>query len=115
MIVEVSKEESQELLDKAARFLAERRMGSPAIMFIESVRPLHFLASQFLYAIAPFAELIFSATEYQKFACSLEKEENVAYLLEQIDRYDIEFHEKLKEEKKKIKELKKKKKALKKI
>ena len=112
MIVEISKEEAQELLDKAARFIAERRMGSPAIMFIESVRPLHFLASQFLYMIAPFAELMFNPTEYQKFACTLENEENVAYLLDQIDKYDAEFHKKWKEEKRKIKELRKKKKAL---
>lgn len=114
MIVEISKEEAQELMDKAAKFVAERRMGSASIMFIESVRPLHFIASQFLYMIAPFAELIFNPIEYQKFACSLENDENISYLLNQIDKYDAEFHIKLKEEKRKIKELKRKKKALKK-
>ncbi|MBC8527681.1 MAG: hypothetical protein ISS28_00765 [Candidatus Cloacimonetes bacterium] len=115
MIVEISKEEAQELMDKAARFIAERRMGSPALMFIESVRPLHFIASQFLYMIAPFAELIFNPQEYQKFACAIEKDENIKFLLEKLDEYDSEFHQKWKEEKRKIKELKNKKKALKKM
>lgn len=113
MIVEISKEEAQELMDKVAKFFTERRLGSASLMVIESLRPLHFIGSQLLYMIAPFAELIFNPTEYQKFACTLENDENITYLLNQIDKYDAEFHLKLKEEKRKIKELKKKKKALK--
>lgn len=112
MIVEVSKEEAHELLDRVARFIAERRMGSAAIMFIESLRPLHFIGSQLLYMISPFAEIIFKAEEYQKFACALEDEENIRYLLDQIDKYDAEFHKLWREEKKREKELKKKKKVL---
>lgn len=113
MIVEVSREEAQELLDRVAKFIAERRMGSAAIMFIESLRPLHFIGSQLLYMLSPFAEIIFKPAEYQKFACTLEDEENIRYLLDQIDKYDAEFHKKWQEDKKKQKELKRKKKALK--
>ena len=114
MIVEISKEEAQELMEKAAKFLAERKMGSVSLMVIESLRPLHFIGSQLLYMLAPFAELIFNPTEYQKLACALENNENISYLLNQIDKYDAEFHIKFKDEKRKIKELKKKKKELKK-
>jgi len=113
MIVEISKEESQELMDRVAKFLAERRLGSASMMFIESLRPLHFIGSQLLYMLSPFAELIFKPNEYQKFACALENEKNVAYLLDRIDNYDVEFHKKWKAEKRKLKELKKKKRALK--
>ncbi len=113
VIVEVSKDDAHELMDRTAKFIAERRMGSAAILLIESLKPLNFIASQVLYMIAPFAELIFKHKEYQKFACSLEDDENVKYLLNKIDEKDAEFHKKLKAEKKKAKELKKKKKELK--
>jgi len=113
MIVEISKEEAQEIMDKIAKFLARRRLGSASIMFIESLRPLHFIGSQLLYMLSPFAELIFEPNEYQKLACALKDEKNVAYILDQIDNYDIEFHKKWKEKKRKLKILKKKKRALK--
>lgn len=114
VIVEVSKDDAHELLDRTATFIVERRMGSAAILLIESLRPLNFIASQLLYMIAPFAEIIFKPEEYQKFACSLEDTENVKYLINRIDEIDAEFHKKLKAEKKKAKELKKKKKELRK-
>ena len=115
MILEISKKEAHKLMDKAAKFVLERKMGSASIMFVESVMPLNFLASQFLYFIAPFAELIFKADEYQKLACAIEDKENIKYLIKKMDEYDAEFHKKLKEEKRKRKEIKMKKKALKKL
>lgn len=113
VIVEISKDDAHELMDRTAKFIAERRMGSAAILLIESLKPLNFIASQILYMIAPFAELIFKPEEYQKFACSLENRDNVKYLINKIDEVDADFHRKLKAEKKKAKELKKKKKLLK--
>lgn len=114
VIVEISKEDAHELMDRTAKFIVERRMGSAALLFIESLRPLNFIASQLLYLIAPFAEIIFEPKEYQKFACALENEENVKYLMEKIDELDTEYHKKMKMEKKKTKEIKQKKKEIKK-
>jgi len=113
VIVEISKDDAHELMDRTAKFIAERRMGSAAILLIESLKPLNFIASQILYMIAPFAELIFKPEEYQKFACSLENRDNVKYLINKIDEVDADFHRKWKADKKKAKDLKKKKKLLK--
>ena len=55
MIVEVSHERSVELIEKIAAFLVKRKMAAPAIMTIESLRPLARLGSQILYFLAPFA------------------------------------------------------------
>ncbi|HEX37662.1 MAG TPA: hypothetical protein ENG70_02225 [Candidatus Cloacimonetes bacterium] len=114
VIVEISKEDAYELMDRTAKFIVERRMGSAALLFIESLRPLNFIASQILYLVAPFAEIIFKPKEYQKFACALENDENIKYLMDKIDELDAEYHKKIKAEKKKAKELKLKKKELKK-
>lgn len=112
-ITDVSEKNAHKILEKVADFIAKRRMGSPALMFIESVRPLNFIASQLLYFLAPFAELIFNPKEYQQFAALIEDNENVKYLLEKIDEYDVKYREKWKREKKELKQRKKRKKELK--
>ncbi|MCL1827811.1 MAG: hypothetical protein FWG20_07250, partial [Candidatus Cloacimonetes bacterium] len=63
MIVQVEKERAIELIEKVAMFFAKRRMGAPAILFIESIRPINFLASQVMIFLAPFVNVIFSGTE----------------------------------------------------
>ena len=88
MIVEVSKERSLELLEKAAVFFASRRMGAPAIMLFESVRPLHFIGSQAMYFLAPFANILFKGPEFEEFAAIMNEEENVRYLIKRIDDLD---------------------------
>lgn len=92
MIVEISHERSVELIEKVASFLVKRKMAAPAIMTIESLRPLARLGSQILYFLAPFAELIFNPKEYQEFAVLLEKEDNIKLLLTRIDELDVEYH-----------------------
>ncbi len=113
-ITEVSEEDAHKIMEKVADFIAKRRMGTPALVFIESVRPLNFIASQLLYFLAPFAELIFNSTEYQQFAALLEDKKNVEYLLDKIDEYDVKYRKKWKKEKKELKQKKKRKKELKK-
>ena len=92
MIVEISDERAHEIVEKVARFIAERRMASAAIMTIESLRPLHNVGSQIMYFLAPFAELIFKPKEYQEFAALLEKDANIKLLLKRIDELDVEIH-----------------------
>lgn len=92
MIIEISDERAVEVIEKAARYIAKKRMGSAAIMAIESFRPLHNLGSQAMYFLAPFAEVFFKPKEYQEFAALLEKEENIKLLLKRIDELDEEMH-----------------------
>ncbi len=92
MIIEISQERANELTDRIAKFLVERKMAAPAIMGIESLKPLNFLGSQILYFLAPFAELIFNAKEYQEFAALVERDEYIEILLKKIERLDHEMH-----------------------
>ena len=72
MILEISEERAVELIEKLSKFIAEKRMAAPAIMTIESLRPLARIGSQLMHFLAPFAEVIFNAKEYQEFAALLE-------------------------------------------
>jgi hypothetical protein len=92
MIVEISEERARELTDRVANYIVKRRMASAAIMAIESLKPLHFIGSQAMYFIGPFAELIFSAKEYQEFAAMIEHREYVDMLIDKIDQLDEEMY-----------------------
>lgn len=100
MIVEVSKERAVELIEKVSLFIVKKRMAAPAIMTIESLRPLSRLGSQLMYFIAPFAELIFNPREYQEFAALLEDQDNVKLLIDRIDELDVEMYREERKQKK---------------
>ncbi len=92
MILEISEERAIELIDKISNFIAKKRMAAPAIMTIESLRPLARIGSQLMHFLAPFAEIIFNAKEYQEFAALLENEEYVRLLIKRIDEIDVEMY-----------------------
>ncbi|MDP8204003.1 MAG: hypothetical protein P9L95_05675 [Candidatus Tenebribacter mawsonii] len=100
MILEISEERAIELIEKLSRFIAEKRMAAPAIMTIESLRPLARIGSQLMHFLAPFAEIIFNAKEYQEFAVLLENEEYVRFLIKRIDEIDVDMYRDERKEKK---------------
>jgi len=90
--VTMTEEEAHIIIDKVARFVAERGMASAGILVTESLRPLHGIGSQFMYFILPFAEVIFDSKKYQQFALMLEKEEYVKELINRMDELDEELN-----------------------
>ena len=105
MIVDVPKERAVELIEKVAVFFASRRMGAPAILFLESLRPLHFIGSQIMYFLSPFANVIFKGAEFEEFAAIMSDGENVRLLIQRIDDLDEQYNQ----EQRKIERIKRKK------
>lgn len=103
MIVEISSERAAEVIEKISRYVVRKRMAPAALMTIESLRPLHGIGSQIMYFLAPFAEVIFNAKEYQEFAALLEKEEYIKLLLKRIDELDEETHREERQQSKMLK------------
>jgi len=97
MIVEISAERKVELIEKVASFIAQRRMGAPAILFFESMRPLSFIGSQIMYFLSPFASIIFKGDEYEEFATVMHDPENVGLLISRIDDLDEQFNKEQRE------------------
>jgi hypothetical protein len=102
MIVEIKPERAIEKVEKIAKFIVERKMAAPALMTIESLRPLNYIGSQLLYFLAPFAEIIFDETEYEEFAALLEHDEYIKLLLRRIEELDDEMYSHVREERKKL-------------
>ena len=96
--------EQQEILDKIAKKVVLWKMSIPAILFLESVKPLNYIGSQMLVFFEPFVQTLFSWKEYDEFRKIMEERENVERLLQTIEKFDAEASAKEKEDKKKRKE-----------
>ena len=81
-------EDEQAVMEKVAKLVVERRMAVPAIVFLESVKPLNFIASQTLVFFEPIIQTIFSFKDYEAFRTGLEKRESVEILILHIEELD---------------------------
>ena len=80
--------EEQAVVDKIANKTVEKGMSVPAILFLESVKPLNFIASQVLVFFEPIVQSLFSFKDYDTFRTALEKRESIEILLLKIEEYD---------------------------
>ena len=100
----------EEILHKIAFKVVQWRMTVPAILFLESVKPLNYIGSQMLVFFEPFVQTLFTVKDYNEFVRMMEERENVERLLQRIEKLDAEMLQKEKEEKRKKKEEKRAKK-----
>jgi hypothetical protein len=74
-------------------------MTVPAILLLESVKPLTFLGSQALLFFEPMVRAFFSVPEYDRVAALLERRESVEALLVRIEAKDEEWRRREREAK----------------
>lgn len=82
--------EDMALLQKIAGGVVKRQLATPAIMFLESVRPLNFLGSQTLIFFQPIVDMIISTTEMERFSRILERRKSIPILIDLIEKADNE-------------------------
>jgi len=80
--------EDDRLFDRIAEATVRYRMTVPAILFLESVKPLSFVGSQALYFFEPMVRAIFTVPDYERFAALMERRENFEALLVAIEQKD---------------------------
>ena len=72
--------------------MAERvvalRMTVPAILTLESVKPLSFVGSQALYFFEPMVRAFFAVPDYERFAALVERRDTLEALLVKIEQRD---------------------------
>lgn len=76
----------REVAARLSQFVARRQLVTPALMLLESGRPLNFIGSQVLAFLAPFATLIFSRDEYEVLVRLLERRQGLDVLIEALDQ-----------------------------
>ena len=94
----LSPDEANLMIEKVARFIVEKQMGSAGILLLESLHPLHGIASQAMYFILPFAEMVFDSQKYQQFTLMIQDEGHFKRLIKRIDELDEELNRERREE-----------------
>lgn len=92
ILVEIDETEALDMIERVARFIVSRHLAPAGILFVESLRPLHGIGSQFLFFVLPFAEIIFDSAKYQRFALMIQNEDNLKKLVARIDELDEEMN-----------------------
>jgi hypothetical protein len=100
--------EEDEVLEKAAQKVVQWKMAVPAILFLESVKPLNYIGSQALVFFEPIVQSVFSIKDYDTFRSALEKRESIELLLRKIEAHDAIAYRRDKLYKKKLKEQRRK-------
>jgi hypothetical protein len=80
--------EEEKLLDRLAEMTVANRMTVPAILLLESVKPLSFLGSQALLFFEPMVRAFFTVPDYDRVTALLERRDSLEALLVRIETRD---------------------------
>jgi len=78
-------EADHELLGKLARAVVSRQMGTPAVIFLESVRPLNSIGSQAMVFLRPFLSAVIKPQDYDRLTEIMDRREGIAALVNAIE------------------------------
>ena len=78
-------EEDHALLAKLAGGIVRRRMGLPAVLLVQSVKPLNTLGNQAMVFLKPFLSALFKKGDYDRATEILDRREGLEALLAAIE------------------------------
>ena len=90
-------DEDRQFLEGIAGWLAERRLAAAALLFLESVKPLNFVGSQFMFFFEPVVKAFLPGAGYSRFASLMEDRSRVEEFLRMIERADASQQDRKKE------------------
>ena len=82
---ELSPENRDKLVDELARKVVDKRLETPAIMFLEMHKPVTFLAGQTMLAASPFLVPLFGREGVQRYSQLFSERDNVELLICRIE------------------------------
>ena len=86
MANEALTDDDRALLEKLARRVVELKLETPALLTLETARPLSVLAGQAMLFFEPFAQALFRFPEYRRVAALVEQREALEALAAMIER-----------------------------
>ncbi len=79
-------EEDKEFLDRLASGLIERRLGPAAVFFLESMKPMGYIASQTLHFLRPMIQTLWSSPiAYDRVGRLLERRGTIELLIRRLE------------------------------
>ena len=81
-------EREDAMLSRIAAFIVKRRMVTPAILMLETVKPLNYVGSQAMVFFEPLVKALFTAAEYDEVQKILERRTSLEVLITKIEQQD---------------------------
>ena len=85
MAAEVLADDDRALLQRVARRVVELRLETPALLTLETARPLSVIAGQAMLFFEPFAQAMFRLPDYRRVAALVERREALEALAAMIE------------------------------
>lgn len=85
---DVMTEDELSAMEKLAKKTVHRGMSVPAILFLESIKPLNFITSQVMVFFEPIIQTVFNFKDYDNFRTALEKRQSIEILIRKIEAHD---------------------------
>tara|TARA_B100000029_G_scaffold514139_1_gene615822 strand:- start:4053 stop:4361 length:309 start_codon:yes stop_codon:yes gene_type:complete len=79
---------NRSILTKFAKKIVDRGMSVPAIFFLEMIKYMSFIASQFMIFMGPVITSFLRSEPYYNMANLLEDKKNVEFLMIEIERLE---------------------------
>ncbi len=81
-------ERQLELLERIATFVVRRHMQVPALVVLESAKPLNYVGSQAMAFFEPMVRALFDAAEYGELRAILERRHSIETLIRKIEEQE---------------------------
>ena len=75
-----------EFMKRLADGILNRKMAVPAILFLETYRPLNFIGNQIMTFFRPFASTVYPKHKYDKILTALENRGNIDKLIKLLEK-----------------------------
>ena len=83
-------DEQQATVERVGRFIVRFGLTVPAILALETLRPLSFVGSQFMYLLSPAVTTFLTQQDWDSMAELLEHRDGIEHVLQTIERLDRE-------------------------
>ncbi|MEO0288782.1 MAG: hypothetical protein ABIN00_04020 [candidate division WOR-3 bacterium] len=85
---EIPLERKEEILKKIATSIVKRGLTAPAIMFLESIKPINFISAQLMIFLEPIILTFFNISEYREASLIFEERDSVEKLIKYIEEFE---------------------------
>lgn len=85
MMLELTDQETEDLIEKAANEIIKRKMEVPAVIMLEMHKPISYIASQASVVFAPFIIPLVGYDNANNYSRLLTKRENVEKLIRRLE------------------------------
>tara|TARA_B100000287_G_C19941364_1_gene506575 strand:- start:83 stop:343 length:261 start_codon:yes stop_codon:yes gene_type:complete len=83
--------DAQKIISNLANDIVQRGLSVPAVFFLESTKYVSFIGSQFLVFLGPIATCFINNQKYYDFTTLLEKKSNIDFLINEIERINLDI------------------------